>query len=219
MPRRKTNGPVRATPVQEQLWLLNRLYEGTPAYNLPIIIRLRDSVDLAALDAAFEEIIRRHESLRTAFVEVKGQVWQEILPSYSPELVYIDLRRAPVGSRRALLQRELDREASTPFDLLRLPLVRLTAICFDDRDWFVAATFHHIVADAWSGVVFSQELRALLNAYSRGLGSPLPALPIQYADYADWQALPERDAERSRQLEYWREKLSGAVAPARFHRP
>ena len=217
IPPRRGSGRVLATPFQEELWLSNRLHGGSPVYNLPFFIRLREHVSLEALDSAVTAIVGRHEILRTAFLESEGHVWQEVVAPFSPEVVYIDLRRLAREARADALRHQLEQDAAAPFMQLAPPLLRVTALCVDDADWVIAVTFHHIVADAGSGVVFEQELRTLLKAFSgRESGQPAP-LPLQYADYADWLSSADREPARQRSLEYWQTKLSDATAPTRLN--
>lgn len=216
IPRRKSNGAALATPLQEQLWVLDRLYGASPLYSLPFIIRVAERLSLRVLDAAIEEIVRRHETLRTAFRESGGKVWQEVHSPFSPEIDFVDFRRVPEVSREARLRGALEQTTSTPFGLSAFPLVRFSAYCLADASWVIVAVFHHIIADAWSGVIFERELRALLSAYSGGRPSPLPPLEIQYLDYTEWRASPDQKESRQRQLDYWKNALAGAAEPARL---
>jgi amino acid adenylation domain-containing protein len=213
---------------QQRLWFLDRLTPGSATYNIPTAWELRGPLDPAALAAGLSEIVRRHEVLRTRFVEVAGEPWQEVLPAAPVPLPLVDLARLPdrSGERAAELARLGREQAALPFDLaggplLRARLVRLAARAGTGAAARVGAgsrhalllTVHHIVSDGWSESVLLHEL-SLLYAAARGRGhSPLAEPPVQYADFAAWQrAWPPAVLER--QLAYWREQLAGLATLA-----
>jgi amino acid adenylation domain-containing protein len=172
---------------QQRLWFLDRLEGGTAAFNLPAPLRLTGRLNVAALSRALDEIVRRHETLRTRFGDREGRGYQEVLPPASVPLPRIDLSGLPEAVRETESQRWADAEARLPFDLAHGPLLRTTLMQLGPEDWLLLATQHHIVSDGWSTDVFTRELRVLHEAFAAGLPSPLPELPLQYPDFAVWQ--------------------------------
>jgi amino acid adenylation domain-containing protein len=172
---------------QQRLWFLDRLEGGTATFNLPAPLRLTGHRNVAALSRALDEIVRRHESLRTRFGEREGRGYQEVRPPASVPLPRIDLSGLPEALREPESQRWADAEARLPFDLVHGPLLRTTLVQLGAEDWLLLATQHHIVSDGWSTDVFTRELRALHGAFAAGLPSPLPELPLQVPDFAVWQ--------------------------------
>jgi len=210
IPRRSDRGPAPLSFGQERMWFIDRLQPGSPAYNVATCLPLTEPLDVAILERAVGEIVRRHEVLRTTFVERDGRPVQRIGDAPTVEIPIVDLRREPEeepGKKLACLAGE---EARTSFDLAHGPVWRAGLARIDLADglpWYLFLTMHHIVSDAWSLDVFSRELVALYPALASGAPSPLPELPIQYADFAVWQREWARGPQRARQLEYWRERL------------
>ncbi|HVG06893.1 MAG TPA: amino acid adenylation domain-containing protein, partial [Thermoanaerobaculia bacterium] len=200
---------------QQRLWFLDRLQPGRAIYNVPIALRLDGPLDSAALERGLDGVVRRHEALRTRFVEVDGQPWQEVLqPAHLP-LPEADLRALPPEARAGELIRLGRDEALRPFDLSGAPLLRALLIRLDEEEVALLLTLHHIVSDAWSDEILGRELSALYA------GRPLPELGIQYADYARWQrSWPE--AFLAAQLDHWKRQLAGLATlelPADRPRP
>ena len=197
---------------QQLLWLLDQLDPGRAVYNLPGPVRLTGALDIAALEQSLNEIVRRHEALRTTFDEVDGTPMQVIAPGLELTLPVTDLRHLPAGEREAEARRLITEEARAPFDLARGPLVRAELLRLDDREHVLLLTMHHIVSDGWSLQVLNQELAALYEAFSAGRRSPLPELPIQYVDFAHWQREHLQGEALEKQLAYWRAQLAGTPA-------
>jgi amino acid adenylation domain-containing protein len=195
---------------QRRLWLIDRLEPGTTAWNMPFPLRLRGALDVGALERALAELVRRHESLRTVFPDVDGEPVQRILPAGPRPLAVVDLRALPDGAREAAGRRLAAEEASRPFELARGPLLRSVLLRTTDTDWALLLTLHHIVSDGWSMQVLLREVAALYRAGVRGRPSPLPELPVQYADYAAWQHGWLTGATLEAQLAFWRGALAGA---------
>ncbi|HEX3128845.1 MAG TPA: amino acid adenylation domain-containing protein [Thermoanaerobaculia bacterium] len=193
---------------QERLWFIDRLAPGSPLYNLAGGVRLTGFLDVAAFARSLREIVRRHESLRTTLPELDGRPVQRISMEASLGLPVIDLSGLP--ERSGELWRLTVEESRRPFDLARGPLLRSTLVRLGEADHAVLLTIHHIVADGWSMDVFVRELGALYRAFVQGRPSPLPELPVQYADVAVWQRLQGEALER--QLGWWRRELAGAPA-------
>ncbi len=179
IPARRHDGPLPLAPVQERLWLLDRMEPGNPAYNMPAAVRLTGALDVALLERAVNEIVARHEVLRTRFTAPGGQPVQEVLPSLHVPLVVRDLREVPDGEREEEALRRCEEEALKPFDLERDTLLRTTLLRTGDTEHILLLTLHHIVADGWSVTLLARELAALYTAFATGAPSPLPELPIQ----------------------------------------
>ncbi len=194
---------------QQRLWFLDQLEGRSAAYNIPAAFRLRGPLDGEALGRAFEEMKRRHETLRTRFERAGGQPRQVIEPTAGWTLTAEDLSGLAEGEREQAAQRRATQTARQPFDLGRGPLLRAVLLRLADRDHVLVLAMHHIVSDAWSVERLVRELATLYEAFSRGRPSPLPELRVQYADFAVWQRRwLEGDALES-QLAYWRERLAG----------
>jgi amino acid adenylation domain-containing protein len=205
-------GPLPLSFAQERLWFLHRLETRTLAYNESAAFRLEGRLDVAALRWSLDELLRRHESLRTTFPEVDGQAVQAIQPPAPFPITAVDLRGLPPAVRETQPRRLALGQVRRPFDLARGPLVRGLLVCLGKREHVVFFSFHHIVFDGWSTGIFVRELSALYGARIAGAPSPLPPLPIQYADFAAWQRRWLRGEVLERQLAYWRERLAG-IAP------
>ncbi len=213
--------PLPLSFAQQRLWFIDRLEPGGAHYNLPALLRLRGRLDRAALAAVFAELARRHEVLRTSFPAVAGSPVQEIAPAAPPEataLPLIDLRGlAPLPAAAAAeLARLARQEARRPFDLERGPLWRATLVAAAGagagEEHALLVTLHHVVADGWSVGVLEREVAALYGAFAAGLPSPLAPLPVQYADFAAWQAERFRGELLEREVAWWRERLDGTPA-------
>ncbi|HSK75750.1 MAG TPA: amino acid adenylation domain-containing protein [Thermoanaerobaculia bacterium] len=195
---------------QERLWFFDRLVPGTSLYNLPSAVRLSGPLDLGALAASCNEIVRRHEVLRTTFASLAGHPVQVVSPPQFRPLPVADLSGLPAALREAEAQEIAAAEAVRPFDLGRGPLMRLAVLLLGAEEHIVLLTLHHIVSDAWSVGVFLRELSALYPALRSGRPSPLPGLPIQYKDFARWQRQWLRGERLEAELEHWRQRLAGA---------
>jgi amino acid adenylation domain-containing protein len=193
---------------QERLWFLEQLEPGGAVYNLHAALRLKGMLDLAALEQSLNEIIRRHESLRTVFAVSESKPVQLIAPALTITLPLIDVT-ANFDSEREALQLAAE-EGQRPFDLSSGPLLRVLAIRIDAEDHLVVLTMHHAISDGWSMGILLREVRALYTAFCEHKPSPLAELPIQYADYASWQRKCLAGEWLESQLEYWRKQLAGA---------
>jgi amino acid adenylation domain-containing protein/non-ribosomal peptide synthase protein (TIGR01720 family) len=195
---------------QQRLWFLEQLEPGTARYNVPAAVRLQGALDLAVLGRAFEEIMRRHEILRTVFREQGDTAEQVVLLASPPALPVVDLTAVPPEQRHAEAARRASAEARRPFDLRRGPLLSTTLLRLAEDEHVLVLNIHHIISDAWSTAVMVRELGQLYAAFSQGQPSPLPELPVQYGDCALWQRTWLQGAELERQLAYWRQQLAGA---------
>ncbi len=203
-------GVLPLSYAQERLWFLHQLEPDSPAYNVPIAVRLRGRLDRFALARALSAIIRRHESLRTTFAGLDAGPVQVIGPPAAMELPVVDLAGLPAALRDATARRIAAAEARGPFDLTAGPVVRAALLRAADGDHIALLTFHHIATDAWSMGVLVREVAAFYDAFSRGEPASLPELPIQYADFAVWQRQWLEGGEKARQIAYWRQRLAGA---------
>jgi surfactin family lipopeptide synthetase A len=221
---------------QQRLWFLNYVDSSNGAYNLHAAVRILGNLDLKALEESFRAIVDRHESLRTNFALVDGEPLQIISSSIPVELPVLQLlsnectdnstrsssdglaepvATAPGTVMHAERDREVNRlaseEASKPFDLSQEPLIRVKLLRSNEDEHVLLLTMHHIVSDGWSISVFINEMAALYEAISQGLQSPLPELPIQYADFAKWQRGWMKGDLLEQQLAYWRRQLGGEL--------
>jgi hypothetical protein len=176
---------------------------------MPIAVRLTGEVDVDILRRVFQEVVRRHEVLRTTFAAVDGLPRQVIAPSLELDLPLLDLSDHPAETRERDAMQLLDEEARRPFDLARGPLIRALLLRLGAREHLVLATMHHIVSDAWSLGVLVREVSALYDAFRQGQPSPLPEPGLQYADYAQWQRQWLSGAVLQAQLDFWVERLAG----------
>ena len=197
---------------QQRLWFLHRLDPASPAYNMPAAVRLAVRLDVAALRGSLTEVVRRHEVLRTALREEAGAPVPDLAPAALLPLPVVDLSTMPPAERTRESDRLAREEARRPFDLGRVPLLRGTLVRQGDGGWMLLLTLHHVVGDGWSIGVLVRELGALYEAFAAGRPSPLPELPIQYADFASWQRRWLSGEELERQLGFWRDILAGAPA-------
>jgi amino acid adenylation domain-containing protein len=210
IPRRPPEpDPPPASFAQERLWLIDRLQPGLPTYNIPLALRIEGEARPAVLRAVLGEIVRRHEVLRTTFREADGRPSQVIAPPGRWELPLVDLSALPEDLRQETARRLAQEEAERPFDLERGPLLRATLLRLAPAGHALLLNLHHIIADGWSLGVLVREITALYGAALTGAPSPLPGLPVQYADFAVWQRGWLQGETLERQLAYWRQALAG----------
>ncbi|MGF1937503.1 MAG: non-ribosomal peptide synthetase [Nostoc sp. ChiQUE02] len=207
---------------QQRLWFLNQLAPGNPFYNVSTALRLTGCLNFTALKQTFNEIVRRHESLRTRFIMVEQQPVQAIpaesctnAPSLTILLPLIDLRNFESQERETQLQQIVTQEAQRPFNLTTGPLLRVKLLQLDEAEYVLLLNLHHIVADGWSIGVLIRELGVLYKAFAEDKRASLPELPIQYADFAQWQREwlqgvgANGTSPLQTQLAYWQKQLDG----------
>jgi amino acid adenylation domain-containing protein len=209
IPRRPDLSSLPLSFAQQRLWFLDQLQPGTAAYNVPAALRLRGTLDIAALQRALDAIVERHEPLRTTFAAADGQARQVVAPELRVPLPTIDLSGWPEGEQLEEARRRANEEAERPFDLTTGPVMRALLLRLGADDHVLLLTLHHIVSDAWSLAVFTREFAACYDALASGTTPQLPELPIQYADYAYWQRQRLTGEILDRQLGYWRQRLDG----------
>ena len=205
-PRRMTE-PCPLSYAQQPLWVLDQLEPGNPAYNMHVAQRLSGRLSVEALEQSLSEILRRHETLRTTFRTIGGLPAQVVSPARPFYLPLVDLTRLSVLTREAEAMRLASDEARRPCHLIHGPLFRARLVKLDVEEHLLLVTVHHIVSDGWSTGVFLRELKTLYTACAAGRPSPLPALPIQYGDFAVWQRDQLQGAALESQLTYWKRQL------------
>jgi amino acid adenylation domain-containing protein len=206
------NGDLALSFAQQRLWFFDQLEPGLPAYNIPAAVRLKGPLNLAALEQSLNEIVKRHESLRTTFGKVEGRPTQVIAPTLTIKLPVVDLRKLPASERETEVRRLVTAEAQRPFDLSQGPLLRGTVLRLGDEEHVGLLTMHHIVSDGWSTGILVREVATLYIAFCAGGSSPLHALPIQYADFAHWQRQWLQGEVLETQIAYWKKQLAGVPA-------
>ncbi|MEM1168725.1 MAG: amino acid adenylation domain-containing protein [Cyanobacteria bacterium P01_H01_bin.35] len=216
---RKQLAPIQVVPrdgelplsfAEQRLWFLDQLQEGSTVYSGQEALRLLGSLSVEALEKAVQEIVRRHESLRTNYQAIDGSPVRVIHPELDLKMGVVDLQQLPPEEKLKEVQRLGEVEIQQPFDLASDRLVRVTLLQLAVDDYVLLLTMHHIITDGWSTGVFSHELEVLYGAYVQGKPSPLPPLPIQYADFACWQRQHATAETLAPQLNYWKQQLAGA---------
>jgi amino acid adenylation domain-containing protein len=208
MPR---EGVLPVSFSQQRLWFLSQLEPDSTAYVIHGAIRLQGKLNVEALEHSLSEIYRRHEALRTTFKEADGRPEQIISPPAPIKLPMEDLQSLAINERQAEIQRLISEVAQNPFDLSKGSLLRIKLLRLGNHEHVFVLAMHHIISDGWSQGVFLQELEALYGAFCAGQSSPLPELPVQYADYAIWQRQWLQGKVLERQLGYWKKQLGGEL--------
>ncbi|AOX00477.1 hypothetical protein BJP34_14345 [Moorena producens PAL-8-15-08-1] len=204
---------------QQMMWFWHQLLPDNPLYNMLVSLQLEGQLKVTVLEQSLNEIIRRHENLRTCFPSVEGKPIQVISPEANINLSKVELPSSPEQSIQ--LKQLATTEAEKPFDLAHGPLLRVTLVQLSPETHILMLTMHHIIYDGWSIGILARELCTLYEAYSQGNPSPLSELPIQYADYAHWQRQKLTAEVLEKHLSYWRQKLAGVspVSPLPKDRP
>ena len=197
---------------QQQLWLLDQLAPGNPAYTISFAIGLEGSLKVALLERSLNEIVRRHEVLRTTFSLVNGKPVQIIAPSLRLSLSVVDYQEYPELERESEVQRLAPQESQQPFNLTQEPLLRAKLVRLGQQEHRLLLTMHHIILDGLSVEVFIQEMAALYKAFLTEKASPLPELSIQYKDFVYWQRQWLQEEQLETQLNYWKQQLEGVPA-------
>ncbi len=194
---------------QMRLWLLDQLEPNSVAYNIPSRFRLKGNFDLAVFEQCLSEIVRRHEVLRTCYLNGNGNPVQKIAAPQPFKIPVVDLQTLSETERQREAERLAFVDAMQPFDLSRAPLMRATLLKLAPEEQLLLMTMHHIAFDAWSFGVLLPELSVLYKAFRNEQISPLPELPIQYVDFAVWQRGWLKGEVLQKQLDYFKDKLSG----------
>ena len=196
-----------ASAAQQAFWYLDNLSPGITAFNVPIRFRLDGTLDRGILEQSLQEIVKRHEILRTRFEESGGELLQVVEPDSRFHLEFAEAGGGPDSLEKA--ERLAREEAAKPFILTRAPLIRALLVKLAEDSHMLHVSAHHTVFDGWSIRVLTTELGRLYEAFSAGQPNPLEPLPIQYGDYSVWQNGFVEGPEVAAQLEYWKQRLAG----------
>ncbi|HEX9667445.1 MAG TPA: condensation domain-containing protein, partial [Thermodesulfobacteriota bacterium] len=196
---------------QQGWWFIHQLNPDDTTYNETGAFRLKGQLNNNVLEQTINEILRRHEVLRTSFTQSDGQPIQVIHPAMELSLRLIDLSKNTESEREAEIQRIAKQQAYQPFDLTLGPLIRYVLLRLGERDHVLMMTIHYIVFDVWSTSILLREMATLYEAFSSGKASPLPELPIQYVDFAVWQRQWLQGEFLEKLLSYWKQKLTGLL--------
>ena len=201
---------MSASWAQRRLWFIGQLEGGSEAYHIPIAVRLHGALVRTAMQSALKALIQRHETLRTTFRDVGGEPVQVISQDVNYEYRFCDLQSLTVIERDAQISKLIHHDLTARFDLSTGPLLRALLLRLNESEHLLLFVMHHIVSDAWSMSILARELCTLYDAFVNGQSLSLPPLPIQYADYAQWQRQYLAGEQLQRQLVYWQEHLQGA---------
>ena len=213
MVRVDRDGPVPLSFAQQRLWVLTQLEPDGASYNIPIALRLSGTLDVKALEWSVNELVRRHETLRTTVSRAEGQPVQVVTPPSAFTIPIVSLEHVSGSERDAVLLRLATAEAQRPFELAYGPMLRVTLLRLGVEEHVLLLTMHHIVSDAWSSHILVREMTELYVAQVQGRPASLPELPVQYADFAVWQRQWLSGSHLERQLDYWKDRLAGALEP------
>ncbi|MDZ8227269.1 condensation domain-containing protein, partial [Nostoc sp. ChiVER01] len=194
---------------QQGLWFIDQLEGGSAAYNQIFAIQITGLLNVTVLEQALNEIVQRHEILRTTFKSVDGQAFCAVAPQLNLQLSIVDWQHLSKTEQWQEARQLSVAESQQSFNLAQGILLRTTLLKFALEDYLLIFTIHHAIADAWSSAIIMRELSALYEAFSQGKPSPLPELPIQYADFANWQQQKLQKSDFQTQLNYWQQKLAG----------
>ncbi|MGZ7104598.1 MAG: amino acid adenylation domain-containing protein, partial [Candidatus Angelobacter sp.] len=208
IPRAAREDRLPLSFAQQRLWVLDKLEPGSVAYNIPFGVRLQGTLDKRVLRWSLEEIVRRHEILRTTFPVVDGEPAQRIAQEFTLAIEETDLTELAGQAQEEEVTLRAQAEAAEPFNLAQGPLVRLKLLQLSEQEHVLLVNMHHIVSDGWSAGVIMQEFTRLYEAGVKGEGSPLPELPIQYADFALWQRDWLQGPVLQSHLQYWTRQLA-----------
>jgi len=210
--RIRRDGALPLSFEQERFWLLDQVNPQNPTYNITASILLAGQLTLSTLERSLNEIISRHEALRTSFMVREGRPVQCISTSVRSLLPVVDLRQCIEAKRRAMVMQLIREHSLCPFDLRHSPLINFLLLHVEETTHVLVFTIHHIVSDVWSTIILAKELTALYEFFSAaGKHAALPELSIQYVDFASWQRQWLDDKALNSQLSYWRTKLAGAL--------
>ena len=196
---------------QQRLWFIDQLQPGSSAYNIRTVVRLTGRLNVAALADSLNEIVRRHEVLRTTFAHTDGQPCQVVAPTLHIPLPVVELESLPVAGRELQIPQLTAEETERPFDLRQGPLLRARLLRLSAEEHLLLLTMHHIISDGWSQGILLHELGILYAAFVNGQPSPLPALPMQYGDYAIWQRHWLQGRVLEEQLAFWKGQLGNSL--------
>jgi len=200
-----------ASFAQQRFWVIDQLDPGNSTYNTPAAYHFIGQLNVPVLEQSLNEIVRRHESLRTTFAIIDNQLMQVIKPELTLPFPMIDLSHLLEAERKSEALRLATAEVQQPFDLATGPLMRIKLFRLGPEEHIFVLVIHHIITDGWSMSVFRSELTTLYEAFNAGRPSPLPELPLQYADFAIWQRERFQGETLEKELNYWRRQLEGTL--------
>src|SRR6185503_11207788 len=216
-PKHRTDRPSVLSFAQQRLWFLDQLLSGNSPYNVATAVRLSGLLDVRCLERSLNAVIERHEVLRTTIGSIEGKPFQIAQEDHPLELVVHDLSMRPEADKESEASRVLAEENHRPFDLAQDLMLRATLIKLSEQEHILLLVTHHIASDGWSMGILMRELSHFYEAEITGRPSSLPELPIQYADYAEWQLQWLQGEVLNKQLDYWKRQLAGA--PTRLDLP
>ena len=207
IPQKHSRASAPLSFSQQRLWFIDQLNPGHAIYNIARKLHFHGLLDIQILQRSLNEIIHRHESLRTTFTQRNGRPFQVITPAQPLELAMIDSTNQPPSTAETLLREQVSAEARVNFDLQRGPLIRATLVRLSEQEHVLVLVLHHIIFDGWSMGILCRELEKLYEAFGKGEPSPLPKLPIQYSDFAIWQRELVQGETLAKLVDYWRRAL------------
>jgi amino acid adenylation domain-containing protein len=214
--------PLPLSYAQQRLWFIDQLEQGSASYNISGALQIEGSLNVEVVNKTFQEIVRRHESLRTRFAVVRGEPRQVIEKELRVDLPVADLSSVPAAERKNAVRKAVRAEVEQVFDLRQAPLLRVKLLRLAPEEHLLVVIMHHIICDGWSLGILTREFGELYQAYSAGNGPALPPLAMQYGDFAVWQREWMRGAVLDQQLAFWKKQLAGAAPlelPRDFPRP
>ena len=209
LPQSRESNTFPLSFAQQRLWFFEQLTPGNFTYHILAGVRLTGTLDARSLDRSLNELVKRHEVLRTAFKTINGQPVQAIASNLELKILEINLRSLPETARDREVERLIAAESKLAFDLSQAPLLRAKLLQLSDSNWVLLLSTHHIISDAWSMGIFIQELATFYQAFCTGKPSPLPELSVQYADFASWQRQWLQGEVLETQVAYWKKQLGG----------
>ncbi|MGE6764075.1 condensation domain-containing protein, partial [Corallococcus interemptor] len=219
IPVQDRSRPLPLSFAQQRLWFIDQLQPGTSLFNVPMAVLLEGALDVAVLERALREVVRRHEVLRTTFREDASGPVQVVSPEPMLTLERKDLTGSPPEEAWRLAREA----AAQPFDLSKGPLLRALLLTSAPAEHLLVVVVHHIVSDGWSMTLLVREVALLYGALARGQAAPLPPLGVQYADFGVWQREWMQGPRLEKQLDYWKRQLEGVPSalelPTDFPRP
>ncbi|MCC5666134.1 amino acid adenylation domain-containing protein [Nostoc sp. CHAB 5784] len=211
IPKRQVSETIPLSFSQQRLWFIDQLYHGSSFYNIPTAFHIKGQLNVTAIEQSLNEILKRHEVWRTNFTLVNGEPVQNIIPELTWDLPMIDLEHLSGKDWESEVKQLAAQSAKKPFNLASCLLVRATLLRLSEGEHVLLVTMHHIITDGWSCGVFLRELSTLYAAFSTNQPSPLPELPIQYADFTIWQRDRIQGEFLRTQLNYWKQQLKGEL--------
>lgn len=208
LPKRNADAVLEPSFAQQRMWILEQMDPGASTYNIPWNLRLKGPLNVEALKRGVQEIVKRHEILRTTFESKDGLPIQNIAESLALPLSLIDLSAVPKNELETEIAHHSMAFANKPFELGQGPLLRTGLLKINEEDYVFMLTTHHIISDGWSSAIFLRELSVLYSAFLKGENSPLPSLGVQYADYALWEKQQLPSERFQEQLEFWKKRLA-----------